>query len=82
MKVNSLKKQKQGYLIYTRSVKAFKGTVVTRDLPSLVTCNFAYSPFKGPWTCAACPIHKSGSVLVYDFRPPPSYQFCIILRLG
>ena len=33
MKVNSLKKQKQGHLINTRSIKAIKGTVVTRDLP-------------------------------------------------
>ena len=35
MKINSLKKQKHGYLFNTRSDKAFKGTVVNKALPSL-----------------------------------------------
>ena len=33
MKINSLKKQKHGYLIHTWSDKAFKGIVVIRTLP-------------------------------------------------
>ena len=36
MKINSLEKQKYGYLIHTRSDKPFKGTIVNRVLPSLV----------------------------------------------
>ena len=44
MKINSLKKQKHGYLIHTWSDKAFKGIVVNRALPSLLGGS-AYSPF-------------------------------------
>ena len=35
MKMNSLKKQKHGYLNHTWSEKAFKGSLVNRGLPSL-----------------------------------------------
>ena len=34
-KINSLKNEKQWYLIHTLSDKAFKGTVVNQTLPSL-----------------------------------------------
>ena len=35
MKMNSLKKQKNAYLIHTWSDEAFKGTVVNRTMSSL-----------------------------------------------
>ena len=45
MKINSLKKQKHGYLIHTWLEKAFKGTVVNGALVGSLEITFK-SPFK------------------------------------
>ena len=77
MKINSLKKQKHWYLIYTCSDKAFQREVVYRALPS--NKHFAFSPFNH----IACFLsnlkymHPAVSESLWtDFKRYTKVQFC------